>query len=204
MFFRNPTITLAVVLSLGFLAGCGGSTQGTGGITVEGRLIEVSGAPIGGAIVTVVATGDATATAEDGGFSVAAPENEAVELLFESGETSATASIPVTSGTTRVAGTFKLDRERDTVETDEVEIEERHGDDDGSDSADDSFDENDDSDSQDGESDDDSIDDGEDSSNDDPIDDGEEDSPEVEDGSSGSSDSGGGISEPDEGESEDD
>lgn len=120
---RAMVMFLGVVLVLIGLAGCGGSTQGTGGITVEGRLLEVNGAPIGGATVFEVATGASTTTAGDGAFALEAPSGvPTIELLFQVGAASAQASIPVPAGTRRVAARFRLDRDRQRVDPEEVEI----------------------------------------------------------------------------------
>jgi len=158
MFFRKAPNSICVLLLAAILGGCGGSTQGTGGVTVEGRLLEISGAPVNGALVTVVTSGDSATTDANGAFVVGA-EGEQIELLFESGNTSAATAVQVTPNTRKVVATFKLDRARGRVETEDLEIEE---DDDGRDDdpiEDDSDDDN--------GGDDDSADDGDDSSDDD-------------------------------------
>ncbi|MFM1848378.1 MAG: hypothetical protein RL417_1852, partial [Pseudomonadota bacterium] len=129
MFFRKIQSYIGAVVLAAFVGGCGGSTQGTGGITVEGRLLEIGGAPVSGALVTVVTTGDSALTDQNGGF-VLQSDLPDINLLFESGETSASTVVSVTPTTRKVVATFRLDRERERVETENIELEEDSRDDD--------------------------------------------------------------------------
>lgn len=169
MFFHKAQTSICALFFAAILGGCGGSTQGTGGVTVEGRLLEVSGAPVNGAVVTVLTSGDSTLTDVNGAFVLGA-SGEQIELLFESGTTSAAASLAITPATRTVVATFTLDRERGEVEVDEFELREGDDDDGRDDNGDDDPIDDDDSSDDNGGDDDGSDDD--DSSNDDGDDDG--------------------------------
>lgn len=154
MFFENLSKWIVLFSLVAILGSCGGSTQGTGGITVEGRLLEVNRSPVSGASVTLLSSGESTTTDLSGAFVLISPSAE-IPLLFESGETRAETTVSVSPQTSRLIATFKLDRERGRVEAEDVETEE---DDNGRDDDDDPV-EDDSGDDDDGEFDDDSKDD---------------------------------------------
>ena len=58
-----------IVSILTFLViSCGGGTRGTGDLTIEGKLLDNSGSPVSGALITFTKTGDTSTTNNNGEF----------------------------------------------------------------------------------------------------------------------------------------
>lgn len=84
----GATFSALVVFALCLIvSGCGGGTRGTGDqlkSLVIGTVVDTAGAPLAGATVTQLETGDSTATDGDGVFALAvAVEDGAASLLIE-------------------------------------------------------------------------------------------------------------------------
>lgn len=195
------------------LSGCGGSTSGTGGITVSGRVLNESDAPIPGVTVTLLQTGAQTESAADGGFALISPVAGELDIKFESDAVNAQAKITsVPEDAERVTATFTVRENGQRVDAGDVQIRRKQrdpvrddSDDDDDDSDDDRGDSDDDSNGDD-DSDDDSgkDEDGDDSSGNDDSDDNDDDSGNDDDGdSSGGDDSEDGDSGDDDNEDDD-
>lgn len=123
-FFLSSILVLVVAFLIG---GCGGSTRGTGGLTVAGRVLDNADMPVEGVLVSILETGDSATTLEDGTFSIETelPSEEELQnlnVLFESEQFSAQARLTdVRSDTERVNATVQIDRGRESAEFTEVE-----------------------------------------------------------------------------------
>lgn len=115
-----------VLLLITFLPGCGGSTRGTGGVTVEGRVQNTSGSPQSGVEVTILQTGDSSTTDEQGSYSIQSSALEALDLLLERGDFAAQINIPdVDLDTTRVIAEIQIDTASNQAAVTKVDKEKR-------------------------------------------------------------------------------
>ena len=79
-FFRSVLAQFICV----FLVSCGGGTSGTGLNEYEGRVTDISGAPVNGAVMTVQSTGDSATTDANGEFLITSEASgEEVSILAE-------------------------------------------------------------------------------------------------------------------------
>ena len=135
------------------IPGCGGSTSGTGGVTVEGRLVELNNVPLRAAQITILQSGESAVSDSQGNFTINTPFASAFELLIEdSGFTvqSKVENIPENAETLVIVITVNRKDRSATSETKEIRQRER---DDSS--SDDQSESEDDSDKEDGSSNDD-------------------------------------------------
>jgi hypothetical protein len=63
-------LSLLVLLMANFSTGCGGGSEGTGGITIDGNLKSLDGTPLSDVLVTIEETGDSDITDENGLFRI--------------------------------------------------------------------------------------------------------------------------------------
>lgn len=177
-------VTFAFILAgvVILLNGCGGSTSGTGGITVSGRVFNESSAPLPGLTVTLLQTGAQTESGADGGFALISPVSGELDLKFESEAVNAQTKITsVPADAERVTATFTVKDNGSRVDAGDVEIRRRkqrdpiEGDDNDDDRDDDSDRDDDDS-GKDDDSDDDENDDNSGKGNDDDSDEDKDDS----------------------------
>ena len=137
---------LAVAALLGL--GCGGSTRGTGGVTIEGRILSASQQAVPNVLVTLLQTGEQDISTANGDFVIVSQVTGDIDLLFEKDALTAQASISSLPQGASVMATFELDESSNSVSIEEIEIDDSSdpaGDDDdssssGSDSDDDSDD----------------------------------------------------------------
>ena len=123
---------LSIALLLGVLGGCGGGTQGTGGIAIEGRILKTDGTGLADTTVTVAQTGDSTTTDQNGSFALRASVVGDASLLLENTTLSTEVAIgAVTTNTTTVRLTISVNEDDNSSSIDEIEFEERDDDDDG-------------------------------------------------------------------------
>lgn len=166
------------------VVGCGGGTGGTGLQDYQGKILTKSLAPVAGAEVTIVQTGDSAVTDERGEFLIRTElDGGDVGLLIEGSDFSSQVVLPdIPAQATIVVVTLELDEVTKTVSTKDIVVE---------DDRDDRNDGDDSNSSDDGVSDADSDDNSSDNSSDDADDDSENDSDGDDDGDSGSSDESG-------------
>lgn len=76
---------LIFILGTAFLPGCGGGTRGTGDLTIEGKILKSTGAPVNGVSVTFTKTGDVANTDNNGNFLLRTKSVDGqTEFLIES------------------------------------------------------------------------------------------------------------------------
>ena len=105
-----------------FLPGCGGSTTGTGGVSVVGKVLSSSGQPVANANVIVSNTGDSTTTNSSGDFVLKTDYAEKYDFLFATGNRTIKGSItavPANANKVQVVFTIKDDSD----EANETEVE---------------------------------------------------------------------------------
>lgn len=195
---------LCIILLLGFLGGCGGGTQGTGGIAIEGRILKADGTGLPDTTVTVAQTGDSTTTDPNGSFSLTTSVVGDTSLLLENSTLSTEVAIgALSTNTASVRVTISVNEDDNSGSVNEIEIEERDDDSEnnssGSNSGSNDDDDDDDDDSSSSESNDDDDDESEDnddgSENEEEDDEGEDDDNDVNESSnSGNSGSNNGES----------
>lgn len=66
-------ILLAVLAAIAGAAACGGGSEGTGGVTIEGTITTKEGEPLDNLEVIVEQTGNSDITGPNGGFSIRLP-----------------------------------------------------------------------------------------------------------------------------------
>jgi hypothetical protein len=71
----------AAILPL--LSGCGGSTSGTGGVTVRGQVVDTAGTPLANTTIVSLQSGDATSTDEQGQFELETSNGTTLEFEIE-------------------------------------------------------------------------------------------------------------------------
>jgi hypothetical protein len=121
-----------MIIVLGVLGGCGGGTQGTGGIAIEGRILKTDGTGLSDTTVTVAQTGDSTTTDQNGSFSLRTSVVGDASLLLESTTFSTEVAIgTVSTNTATVRLTISVNEDDNSSSIDEIEFEERDDDDDG-------------------------------------------------------------------------
>jgi hypothetical protein len=128
--FRLCTF-LIITLSI---FGCGGSTSGTGGVTVEGRIIELNNRPIEMAKITVVQSGESAVSDSQGNFSINTPFASTLELLIEENEFSVQSKIEnIPDNIEAVVVEITVNRQARTTTTETKETRQREKDDDSTD-----------------------------------------------------------------------
>lgn len=107
--------------------GCGGSTRGTGGVTVEGRLVAVvSLEPIAGVTVTALETGDSAISDLNGDFVIESEPGVPVSFAIE--DSSFQAQVTVTdipSDAEIVTLTIELNRQEKTAQSKPTTVKKR-------------------------------------------------------------------------------
>ena len=104
---------------------CGGSSSGTGGITISGRVLESDGAAAENIQVTSVNSGDTTITDAAGDFAVISDQAAEQQLQFEDMGFSATAQIAdVPTAAKSISANFRLQRAENRVELENITVEE--------------------------------------------------------------------------------
>jgi len=115
-----------VLLTLFAVIGCGGGTQGTGGIAIEGRILKTDGTALANTKVTVAQTGDSTTTDANGDFSLTAKVTGTTSLLVESDTVSTEVAIgDISAQASTVRVTISVDENENSGTVEEIEIEER-------------------------------------------------------------------------------
>ncbi len=123
-FLLTRPLALMVMSLWGVLASCGGGTSGSGGITIDGRLLTQTNSPVVGVMVTDQASGDADITNSDGRFALIAERAAEFGLLFEGQGLNTTSTITDVPGdASKVTATFRASVEQNSVVPDEVVIE---------------------------------------------------------------------------------
>lgn len=123
-------INSIVLLLLILCAGCGGSTSGTGGVTVEGRVVELNNSPLASAQITILESGESTKSDSEGNFKIVTPFSSAIKFLVEDSNISVQSiieNIPATAETVVVVIT--VNREDRSASSETKEIREREKDD---------------------------------------------------------------------------
>jgi hypothetical protein len=107
-------------------AHCGGSTSGSGGVTVTGRLIAENNAAVAGVTVTDLSTGDADITDETGTFGLLSPAASTISLLFEGQGLSTQAALTnLPADTSSITATFRARLAINSVQAEDVIVEQR-------------------------------------------------------------------------------
>ena len=116
---------LFVLLSLaGILGNCGGSTTGTGGITINGAVVSSDGGAVSPMAVTVLETGDAAQTDAAGLFEIDTERAPSYTLLFEARELNAQTRLENVPGDARVVhAVFRVRPRENAVATESVSID---------------------------------------------------------------------------------
>ena len=113
-------------LVLVLCSGCGGSTTGTGGITVSGKVLSEDSMPLPGVTVTLLETGDQTISDSEGSFALVSSVSGDLNLEFESLNIMAAVKISnVPSDAESVNATFRIRENGNRVDADSVEIRRR-------------------------------------------------------------------------------
>ena len=100
-------------LSLIFALGCGGGTEGTGGITIDGSVRDNRQQPIAGIAVTLLDSDVSAVTDSHGNFSFYSQTQPVYEFAFEYHGTSSVAALTdVPSTATQIAVVFHLDGDK--------------------------------------------------------------------------------------------
>lgn len=119
----RQVLLLIGLLVVGLIAGCGGSTTGTGGIPVSGRVLTSQGEPYAMLSITDTASGASTVTDEQGEYSFIIPfpppGTTSILLLFTDStqdfEAPASLSLPALEEGDSVIAAFVVDPEQQTV-----------------------------------------------------------------------------------------
>ena len=125
LFCLLSTTLLFLVASGG---GCSGSTRGTGGITVAGKLITPDSMVLPEVMVTVLQTGDNARTNEFGDFAIATESQSSgfIDLLFETDTLGAQTRIEgITSSTGTINATYVVDVPNNSVSPTDIQISNR-------------------------------------------------------------------------------
>ena len=110
------------------ISSCGGSTSGTGGVTVEGRLVELNNVPLGSAQITILQSGESTVSDSQGNFKINTPFASVLELLIEDSNFSVQSkveNIPQDAVTVVIVITVNRKDRSATSETKEIRQRER-------------------------------------------------------------------------------
>ena len=147
---RRSLLRLALVTLVVGCLGCGGSTSGTGGVTIEGKLLTVTSTPISGVTVTVLDTGDSSVTDSTGGFLIETLDTLTnPEFLFEGSGINARLRVAeIEDDVTSVTVKFELNS--GSVRSREVQVRARRSGEGGNDSGEDDSDDDSDDGSDDG------------------------------------------------------
>jgi hypothetical protein len=122
---RAGALGAALFLSI---ASCGGSTTGTGGVTVDGRVLDNAGVGDANVLVTVLETGDSDHTVADGSFHIVTEAASSYVLLFEKPGISARATIAnLPADTDEVSATFTVHQDRPAADISNLSVH-RHAD----------------------------------------------------------------------------
>ena len=99
---------LALLLSL---CGCGGGTEGTGGVTIQGRVLDISNLPLAGVEVKAADTNDIDVTDSAGTFAVVANTNiTSATLAFKKAAAQASFTIDsIPADTESIEANFTVD-----------------------------------------------------------------------------------------------
>jgi len=120
--------TLLTLLLILILGACGGGTEGTGGVTISGKLQTANSQPVAGVSVTVEETGDSAVTDQNGDFVIQTDRISNATLAFEDDKLAARATVNnIPNSATRVDVTCVLDRERNNVTVKESESSDDSG-----------------------------------------------------------------------------
>ncbi len=121
--FGLAIATLAIFI----VSGCGGSTSGTGGVTIQGKLLTQSDSPISGVTVTANNSAAASVTGVDGRFVLATENAPSIGLTFDLSAGPLQASIDnVPSDASVITATFRAND--DSISTSDVTVKRRNDD----------------------------------------------------------------------------
>jgi hypothetical protein len=148
MQFKNKVFTCCSVLLIFLLTSCGGGTQGTGGVTVEGRIIDTANNPLSAITITSIESGNSTTSDSNGAFLLDTEDKDVIELEFRGNNLVASTAISnVSSNTRKLSATFRVDKTKNKVTPENIrEREDDNDDNGGDDDGDDDSDSNDDDD----------------------------------------------------------
>lgn len=109
--------SLVIMIVIGTFPGCGGQTRGTGGVSLDGRVADVSGLPLAGITVTVRETSQTAVTDAQGQFTLFADtEVESVTLDFRDAQGLDTSGIiDLSNAATILSLDVRVDRPNQTV-----------------------------------------------------------------------------------------
>ncbi len=109
-------------LSLAVLVSCGGSTSGTGGVTIQGQLLSADGQPLPGVSVTSLQSGETTTTDSQGNFSLQSERSTVQEIEFDGQGVRATGRIEnADDSASRIEVTFEASDDGRNVRPKRVE-----------------------------------------------------------------------------------
>jgi hypothetical protein len=130
---RNVSLCRCIVLFLFFcLSSCGGGTSGTGGVTIDGKVLKPDGSAASEVGVIILESGDSTQTDGNGSFLFENQKRENLTLQFESGDSTAQTRVEgIPTDAKRIGVSCTFDEESSEARTDRVEVKERDDDDRG-------------------------------------------------------------------------
>lgn len=107
--------------------GCGGSTRGTGGVTIEGRLVAVvSLEPIAGVTVTALETGDSAISDQNGDFVIESEPGVPVSFAIEDSSFQAQVTVSdIPADAEIVTLTIELNRQEKTAQSKPTTVKKR-------------------------------------------------------------------------------
>ncbi len=124
--FQRIAALFLVIAGLIPISGCGGSTTGTGGITVNGRVLTESEAPLPDITVVLLETGGETISNANGDFAIISPIGGDLNLSFSGPGVSALTTLAnVPDDAETVSAKFKVSSSGTSVDTSDVEIKKK-------------------------------------------------------------------------------
>ena len=113
---------LCVLLTLG---ACGGSTKGTGGVTVQGRTLDTTGNPLAQILLTILETGASTTTDQNGFFAISTGALQNFNLLVENAQVSSSLEVTdIPSSAKVVTLTIEVDTAMNSSELIDISFDE--------------------------------------------------------------------------------
>lgn len=121
---RKSLIYLILIPLLSLVSACGGGTEGTGGVQIEGKILSEDNVPLSNINVSVTETGDSDLTDADGNFLIDTQLRSSIELEFRGDGIDAKSKIDnIPSSAKKVSATFRANKKKNTVDPEDVKSE---------------------------------------------------------------------------------